>query len=67
MISHEGNTEKEHIEVSVPDHKYLEVMGASCWQLTLYVVRGEKYFICPFSKRLGLFAIKKTNHLKIFK
>lgn len=41
MISHEGNTEKEHIEVSVPDHTYLEVMGHHVGNL-LFMLFGEK-------------------------
>lgn len=59
MISHEGNTEKERIEVSVPDDKYLEVMGHHVGNLLFTLFGEKKYFICPFSKRLGLFAIKK--------
>lgn len=57
MISHERNTEKEHTEVSVPDHKYLKVMGHHVGNLLFMLFREKKYFICPYSKRFGLFAI----------
>lgn len=65
MISHEGSTEKERIEVSVPDHKYLEVMGI---MLATYLLRclGRKSTLSAYFLKAWDCLQLKNKSFKIF-